>query len=121
MQKYTYTDPATDDEVTVTLPTRWAICDCCRGDGHHAQHLGEFDAERMADHDEEWIEDYYAGRFDRPCTDCGGTGKVQLLDVPAMTFKQKRATVMIRAEQRAEAQYRAESARLYRAETGYTY
>ena len=80
------------DEVAETLPwdvayeyvellmtqrrrgSTWAICDECQGEGHHARGLGEVNLDEW---EEEEVERYYAGVYDRSCEDCRGTGKVR--------------------------------------------
>lgn len=55
----------------------WHICSKCGGEGHHSAHLGAFSAHEFAEQfspDEQ--EDYFAGRYDRSCERCGGSGKV---------------------------------------------
>jgi DnaJ-class molecular chaperone len=52
----------------------WQICPHCEGDGHHAKSLGVIN---MEDADEEFREDYFAGRYDRTCEICNGSGKVR--------------------------------------------
>ncbi len=66
------------------LPFTWGICDACSGHGASSAYLGAFTAEEIRD-DADFAEDYFAGRFDRPCGECGGTGKVQDLDRDACT------------------------------------
>ena len=75
---YNY-DEATDTETeeVVEIPTVWAICDVCKGDGKSSAYLGVISEEDMDD--TEWMDDYMAGRFDRPCVACTG-GKVAIPD-----------------------------------------
>ena len=70
------------EEVTVIFPSHWAICDCCRGNGTrvnpnvdgHGISRDEFDE------DPEFEEDYRSGVYDISCSECYGTGKVQVPD-----------------------------------------
>jgi hypothetical protein len=56
----------------------WVICCVCRGDGTHvnpAIDANGLDRESMADLD--FMDNYMSGVYDRPCQNCGGSGKVQ--------------------------------------------
>ena len=57
----------------------WAICGACHGDGASSAYLGAYTQADMAEMDDEWREDYFTGRFDQPCEECDGTGKVREL------------------------------------------
>lgn len=98
-----------ENDEPVTLPTVWAICSTCRGDGHHSRHLGAFSGEEFdeAFGTPEEKEDYFAGVYDKTCEDCGGTGKVQIVDRDRLTDEQAER---LREEEEAEAEYRAEQA-----------
>ena len=82
---------SSDDEITRSfedefgpLPKSWAICDTCHGDGGEAFGGGvAFTSSEWAeacDGDEDFAENYFKGRYDEPCRDCGGSGKVKVLD-----------------------------------------
>jgi len=62
------------ERVTVDIPTVWSICDACHGDGTTAAHLGIISDEDSAD--EEFMENYLDRRYDKPCPDCKGKGRV---------------------------------------------
>jgi len=47
------------------LPTVWAICPDCRGDGH--RHLHGYDVTEMMDEDPDFADDYRAGHYATPC------------------------------------------------------
>ena len=64
----------------VTVPTKWEICDGCQGEGQSSAYLGAFTASEWAEEDQEFQEDYFAGRYDRACEDCKGSGKVKVID-----------------------------------------
>lgn len=74
----TVTDPDSGDEVV--LPTRWAICSHCRGDGRRALGGLALTPEFLADWDEEDRMAYATGAYDTPCEDCDGSGKVREVD-----------------------------------------
>lgn len=63
------------------LPTKWVICETCKGEGKSTAYLGAFSAEEMLEEDLEFIEDYVSGFYDRCCDECGGTGKVREADL----------------------------------------
>lgn len=64
-----------------TIPTCWAICDTCRGEGRHSNNLGAFSQEDMEEMGEDFREDYMAGYYDSFCENCHGTGKIIIPDV----------------------------------------
>jgi hypothetical protein len=65
----------------VSLPCKWAICENCRGNGTHAHSIGAITSSEWAhDWDEDERSDYLAGRYDRQCEECGGSGKVRVVD-----------------------------------------
>lgn len=73
-------DQNDDDEDDEPQPDRspWMICPECSGEGKSSAYLGAFtreDIERCWDPDD-W-QDYLEGAYDRPCTVCGGTGKIR--------------------------------------------
>ncbi len=73
------------DAIEVSFPARWAICPACEGcatdrgrsvecDG------GGFTSSEWAEQDDDFKEDYLAGRYDRPCEPCKGLGRVQVIE-----------------------------------------
>jgi len=72
----------------VVLPSTWAICGTCRGNGHHNPHA--YTAEEFAEAFpfEEDVQDYLDGFYDRQCDDCEGTGKVRVVDWDRLTPQQ---------------------------------
>lgn len=81
------------DEVEVKLPTKWAICGTCDGDGGHSIRFGAFSGRRLeeARQDEEFWEAYMSGQFDERCEECQGTGKIRVVSTEKMTAAQKQA------------------------------
>lgn len=71
-----------DEEVE--LPFKWEICGGCEGHGKTSRHVecdgGGFTSSEWAEQDEDFREDYLAGRYDRACDECGGAGKVKVVD-----------------------------------------
>lgn len=51
---------------------KYAVCPACEGRGTSSAYLGAFTSEDMDQMDEDWKDDYRAGRFDRPCDECQG-------------------------------------------------
>lgn len=87
MPREPYYEDDDGNDITHTLPMMWEICDYCRGDGSHSNHLGVIQTE---DWEPEELDDYMRGAYDRNCEECGGSGKVRVPDHDAMTPDQKR-------------------------------
>lgn len=51
---------------------KYAVCPACDGRGTSSAYLGAFTSDDMDQMDEDWKDDYRAGRFDRPCDECRG-------------------------------------------------
>ena len=66
------------DGIEISLPLKWEICGGCNGNGA-ANHTA-YTWEEMEEKGEDFIEDYLAGRYDRCCEACGGSGKVKAVD-----------------------------------------
>lgn len=62
----------------------WEICGYCEGWGHSSRHLGVITPSN--DWDEEDFADYMAGKYDRDCTSCGGSGKVRSICEDELVF-----------------------------------
>lgn len=88
---------------------RWIICPCCEGNGkvdNPAFSNGITQSERIEMGED--FDTYMSGAYDVPCTDCNSTGKVQVPNIDMMTFAEKR----VLAEQRRQARWKAEAARI---------
>lgn len=92
-----------DVEATYELPARWEICSHCRGDGKTSAYLGAFSREDF-DADPDFAEDYVSGVYDRPCDDCGGTGRVLVIDEDALSTRQRRVFLAYRQQERERAE-----------------
>jgi RecJ-like exonuclease len=84
-----------DDGSEIELPIRWEICTRCEGCGTDRGASvecdgGGFTSEEWAEQDDDFKQDYLAGRYDRPCAYCDGSGKVQRADRKRMTKEQWR-------------------------------
>lgn len=89
-----------DDGEERELPYRWQICSQCAGEGKSSAYLGAFTRDQLEDEGHEFIEDYFAGRYDRPCETCGGAGKVKKPDYRAMSKADRRAFYKQQEEER---------------------
>lgn len=70
------------------LPTKWVICNHCRGEGKSSAYLGAFSGTQMRDEDPDFEADYFAGHYDRTCEECNGTGKIKEIDEARVTKEQ---------------------------------
>ena len=78
-------DAMRDDEVpTMSLVYVWVICDYCRGNGGHSNHMGVISNDKWNDWDDDERDDYLCGRYDTNCDKCDGTGKVRELNLADM-------------------------------------
>lgn len=77
-----WTQEVNGEEVHHRLPSVWEICSDCRGHGKSSAHLGCFTQSEFAEAFDtpESQDDYFNGAYDRQCTTCSGTGKVQVID-----------------------------------------
>ncbi len=79
-----YLVDAEGDYHRLDLPTKWAICPECDGDGHCLPHgmrgYGYTQEEWDRDWDHEDRQRYFSGGYDVQCDVCHGSGKVQSTD-----------------------------------------
>lgn len=68
------------DDEEIHMPTRWRICGQCEGRGTSSAYLGAFTRDDFEEEGPEFVEDYMAGRYDRACETCEGSGKVLEVD-----------------------------------------
>lgn len=97
---------------------KWVICNRCEG---HCQ--VEHPAFSNGITSSEWAEmscderdNYMRGDYDVKCDACDGLGRVEVPNVAAMTFAEKRVLVQQRREARMDARIDAEIAAEYAAE-----
>lgn len=97
------------EEIEVMLPAEWEICDSCRGSGGSSAHLGAITSDEWhQEWDEDMRADYMAGRYDRPCGECNGTGKVLTIDHKRCTSADHKAAIAwLQDEAEADAEERA--------------
>ena len=96
-----------DDGSEIKLPFKWVICSTCRGEGKSSAYMGAFTQDDLDRELPEFLGEYMAGQYDRPCDDCDGTGKVAVADFPRMTSEQRKE---YNAQRRAEREVAAEEA-----------
>lgn len=101
------------EEITVKLPAHWQICHRCSGEGHTSRHLGSFTQDEWAQQDDEFKEDYIAGRYDIPCETCKGSGKVLEVNRDACIHEDQKEALQRMDD---EAQWKAEARAERRAE-----
>lgn len=89
---------------------KWVICDCCEGNGkvENPAFSNGFTSSEWHDMHQDDQASYMAGDYDVECQDCKGLGRVQVPNVAAMTFAEKRLLVVERRETREEARLNAE-------------
>ena len=63
-----------DEGISFSLPARYEVCDRCEGEGTHiADGIDSHGITREEfDADPDFEEAYFSGRYDVPCTECGG-------------------------------------------------
>lgn len=101
-----------EDGEFVQVPYKWEICSQCQGDGRSSDYLGSFTWDELNEQGDEFIEDYFAGDYDRPCDCCEGSGKIVVPDHSKMTEEQEKkyleymqAEIEYESERRAEMRY----------------
>ena len=80
-----------DDGDEITLPTKWAICDNCQGEGTHVNRA--IDGHGISADDECWQDDdftemYFGGGYDVQCDAGCDHGKVKVINEDLMTEAQ---------------------------------
>lgn len=98
-----------DDGEPIALPYKWEICSHCSGEGVSSSYLGAFTWDELHEQGDEFISDYFAGNYDRPCDCCDGSGKVAVPNYDKMTEEQvKKYEQHIQDEIEYESMVRAE-------------
>lgn len=95
------------DGIDVELPARWAVCPACDGGGtdrgaHYECDGGGFTASEWAEQDEDFRDDYMAGRLDRTCETCKGRTTILEIDEEACTGWRNRILLKAYREQQAD-------------------
>lgn len=89
---------------------KWVICNCCEGNGkveNPAFSNGFTSSEWREMHVDEQT-NYMAGDYDVQCQACQALGRVQVPNVAAMTFSEKRLLVIERRSAYEQARLNAE-------------
>lgn len=98
-----------EDGTEVELPFKFQICSICEGRGTSSAYLGAFTQSDMDEEGPEFMEDYFDGHYDRPCDECGGSGKVKVVDRARVNKKHLREwNAQCRAEAECESEARHE-------------
>lgn len=102
------------------LKQMWIICTSCEGNGKvdnpafsngfTSSEWAEMQSDMDPGEETSAADRYMSGFYDVPCPTCKTSGKIQVPDVSAMTFAEKRVFVAARREQREAAEYARESA-----------
>ena len=88
------------------LPYKWAICPTCHGDGTRRLVSEDY----VAEMDSEELQDFFDGKYDTVCDDCGGSGKVKVLDEDRCS-PEDLAEYRIQEQDRIASAYEAEAER----------
>ena len=96
---FAITSEDTGKETSFSIPSRWEICDRCRGNGVHDNpaFANGISAEDFAE-DEDFRENYFAGHYDVRCEECNGTGKTLVPDETNLNAEQVAALAAHREE-----------------------
>jgi hypothetical protein len=75
------------------VPAKRVVCSRCNGTGRHDPEAWSngLSQEFLDERDEEWHEDYMAGKFDVVCTECKGQNVVDAIDWDSCTPEQQKA------------------------------
>lgn len=85
-------DEEKEEDIVLSLPAEWIICGICSGEGKHSRRLGAFTREEFdQEFSPEEQEMYFQGAYDSKCENCGGTGKVLVVDEDRLTPEHKKA------------------------------
>jgi DnaJ-class molecular chaperone len=76
-------------EEGLRLHYRNELCHSCDGEGSRALHGLVVSQEAMEDQD--FMEDYFGGKYDTKCEDCNGEKVVRVANTDAMTEEQQKA------------------------------
>jgi hypothetical protein len=61
----------------------WEICGECRGEGKHCHHIDGNGLPDSFREDDDSMEDYFSGAYDRECESCDGSGKLKMMMLDA--------------------------------------
>lgn len=100
-----------DESHEVEMPIEWAVCWLCNGRGTHVNPAIDCGGLTAADfyEDPDFAEDYFSGKYDQICNECGGRTTVPVISDSNLTEEQEKALRLFNEEQEQEAQYRREA------------
>jgi hypothetical protein len=64
----------------IGIPAIYEVCPTCRGEGKSSAYLGTFTQDEMDDAGEHFMNDYFAGFYDKTCETCKGLRVVLVPD-----------------------------------------
>lgn len=96
----------------MTAKYHWEICPCCHGEGkvENPAFSNGFTSGEWAEMDGDEQQSYLSGAYDVACRECKASGKVQVPNIAALTFGEKRALVERRRAAAAHREHLAEVA-----------
>jgi len=102
------------EEITYLLPTKYEVCDRCRGTGRHVNpniepYGGGFTYSEWQEacyEDPDFAEDYFSGVYDVICSECKGLRVVPVVNEDVLDEKQQE-TYKIYLEMQRDAAYTA--------------
>ena len=64
----------------ISIPAIYVVCPSCQGEGNSSAYLGAFTQDEMDDAGEHFMNDYFAGFYDKTCEECKGLRVVLVPD-----------------------------------------
>jgi len=94
------------DGEEVSLPTKWAVCSVCNGEGKHVAPGVDCNGLSAEDfeQDPDFADEYFEGAYDVPCNRCSGRSTERVVDWDRVPANVREA---YEAQQREEAAYEA--------------
>lgn len=110
-----YDDDETGDEIEkdVEVPIKFEVCPTCNGRGTHTNpsiDCNGLTAEDFAE-DPDFKEEYFSGRYDVQCYQCGGKNVVPEINVNGITEETRKLLDLVEAQRQADAEYESQCAR----------
>jgi len=114
----TFTIEEDDEEIEYSLPTRYEVCNECRGEGKHVGRAVESDGggftssewQEACHDDPDFAEDYFGGIYDVVCECCHGARVVPVVDEDSLTLEQMDVLKKYEEYQREQYDYEASCA-----------